>query len=185
MKTKTGFALWLISLALASCTAMPTNLPTETALSPLPNTSAPTGTVAPAAVVLPTASLPPTAPSQTGANPFLGYWIQSKFSEHALGWAVCGNFQNVEFFENGTFTETSDFSGIYEVFGFGDTAMTSSISGEYKILDGKRIEIKYSEDNITIWQYVFSGEDALTMSSPEPDDWGDGFIPCYFSRSDK
>jgi hypothetical protein len=96
--------------------------------------------------------------------------------------AVCGNFQNVEFFEDGTFTETDDYSGVYKDWDFGLGASTTS--GKYTVLDEKRIEIKYAEDNVTEWEYVFSGN-ALTMSSPAPADFGGGLIPCYFSKSSK
>jgi hypothetical protein len=96
--------------------------------------------------------------------------------------AVCGNFQTVEFFADGTFTVTNDYSGVYKEFdpGFG----ASTASGRYDVLGEKQIEIKYSSDNVTEWEYVFSG-DALTMSSPAPDEFGGGLIACYFSESSK
>ncbi len=143
----------------------------------------------PAPTTAPTSPAPFTftpeimATSISAPNLFIGYWTQTKLSEHPLGMSICGNFQNVEFFEDGTFTETNDYSGVYKSFDFGGFGGSSS-SGKYKILSENQIEIKYSEDNVTAWEYIFSGNE-LTMSSPVPDELGGRFVPCYFSKSSK
>ncbi len=175
-----SLAVVVLIVLLSGCAPVLTPVPTSTPVpatftsSPIP----PTFTPSP---IPPTFTPEPTATSVV-PNPFVGYWTQAKLSEHPLGMAVCGNFQNVEFFEDGTFTVTNDYSGVYKDWDFGLGASTAS--GKYTVLDEKRIEIKYAEDNVTDWEYTFSGN-ALTMSSPAPADFGEGLISCYFSKSSK
>ena len=185
MKKVVQYALLMFVVAmilLNGCAPAPKTVPTST---PIPSTLTPS----PIPATFTPSHLPPTstpeitATSVSAPNPFVGYWTQTKLSEHPLGMSVCGNFQNVEFFEDGTFTITNDYSGVYKAFDFGGFGGSSS-SGKYTILSENQIEIKYSEDNVTVWEYVFSG-DELTMSSPAPSEFGDGFIPCYFSKSSK
>jgi hypothetical protein len=123
-----------------------------------------------------------TSPNK--ANPFIGYWFQEKYSDHQLGMGLCGNYQTIEFFDDGTFVLINDYSGIYDLFGFRDTAFDPNLDGTYKILDDKQIELFFKIDGqVEIWNYKFAG-DELTMSF-DPEDFEGGYIPCYFTRSDE
>ncbi len=170
----------VLMILLSGCASAPTQTPTSTSIPPTltPSPIPPTFTPSP---IPPTFTPEPTATSAV-PNLFIGYWTQTKLSKHPLGMTVCGNFQNVEFFADGTFTVTNDYSGVYKNFdpGFGP----STTSGKYKVLGEKQIEIEYDSDNVTKWEYIFSG-DALTMSSPAPAELGGGMIDCYFSKSSK
>jgi len=186
MKTKMLIAGLLVAFILTACTPTGKSAPTVTVVPVSPTVPAPTETAVPTSTLTPTPTLTLTPSPVPAPNPFIGYWIQTKLSDHPLGISVCGNFQNVEFIQDGTFIVTNDYSGIYKAFDFGQTEAASSQKeyGEYNILNGNQIEIKWSADNVTTWEYVFSG-DALTLSSPAPDEFGGGFIPCYFSKSSK
>lgn len=94
---------------------------------------------------------------------------------------ACAILQKVEFFEDGTFNVANDYSGIYQDADFGGFG-TSISSGEFELLSDDQIEIGYDEGSITVWSYTFL-EDALTLSSPAPDEFGGGLIPCYFVKS--
>ncbi len=170
----------VLMILLSSCAPAPTPVPTSTPVPPTltPSPIPPTFTPSP---IPPTFTPEPTATSAV-PNLFIGYWTQTKLSKHPLGMTICGNFQNVEFLEDGTFAVTNDYSGVYKKFdpGFG----ASTASGKYKVLDEKRIEIEYASDNVTEWEYTFSGNE-LTMSSPVPDELGGGMATCHFSKSSK
>jgi hypothetical protein len=185
MKIKMPIAVLLVTFILASCTPTGKTAPTETVVPATQTVPAPTETTIPTPTIVSSPTLTVTPSPVPTPNPFVGYWIQTKLSDHPLGISVCGNFQNVEFFQDGTFIVTNDYSGIYKAFDFGGLGSSSQeYNGEYKILNENQIEIKYSDDNVTVWEYVFSG-DALTMSSPVSTELGGGFIPCYFSKSNK
>jgi hypothetical protein len=166
MKTKIINTVLLVVLILLSCA------PAETQ-----TLTVPTATLT---LIAPVEASTLPAPAVLPTSPIIGYWIQIKLSEHPLGTSVCGNIQHVEFFEDGTFIETSDNSGIYDFL----PPMDQKVQGTFTILSENEVEIKYSDENATIWTYILSGN-SLTMSSPLPDELGGGFVPCYFSKSSK
>jgi hypothetical protein len=119
------------------------------------------------------------------SNPFIGNWMQARLSDHPLGMGICGNYQKIEFLENGTFILTNDFSGVYEPFDPGNPFPSSrSLEGTYTILNKDQIELVFKIDGISeTWNYVFA-DDELTMSFSAPSDFGGGYIPCYFTEAD-
>lgn len=131
-------------------------------------------------LVLTACSLVPGSES----NPFIGYWSQVRLSDHPLGMGLCGNYQNIEFLDNGTFILTNDFSGVYDLFNFGDTNKRS-LDGVYEILNKNQVKLVFNiDDQSETWDYVFTS-DELIMSFPAPKDLGGGYIPCYFTKADK
>ena len=120
----------------------------------------------------------------TKSNPFIGYWVQAKLSDDPLGMGLCGNYQNIEFFDKGTFVLTNDYSGVYKSLSFGDANKTTrSLDGTYNILSKNLIELVFKIDGQTeTWNYIFTGKE-LKMLFPAPSDLGGGYIPCYFTES--